>query len=223
MGVTARSGDCGSVPPGALRDLELRVSSAVVNADLMRGSFSYFRTSDRRGTDAQMSRQPKEIDEKQFRALCELQCTLPEFASVFQCSQSTIDRWCQREYGKTFGEAYKEFSPFGKMSLRRSLFRLSTKNAAVAIFMAKQYLGMSDAPQAEEDSDTAQQITRLGELLWKGKKTYGAAAASSDAPEQQGEGPGSGSTPSADAAPPAVIKAKPAKGKAAPRKGVKSK
>lgn len=109
------------------------------------------------------------------------------------------------------------------MSLRRAQFKLAETNAQMAKWLGQQYLNQSDNPQLDEDSDTAQQITRLGELLWKGKQTYGAAAASSDAPEQQGEGPGSGSTPSADAAPPAVIKAKPAKGKAAPRKGVKSK
>lgn len=168
-------------------------------------------------------RPPKEINDEYFRGLCEIQCTLPEVAAVFHCSQSTIERWCQRTYGKSFGDIFKEYAPLGKTSVRRALFKLKETNASVAIFMAKQYLNMSDTPQADEDSDTAQQITRLGELLWKGKKTYGAAAASSDAPEQQGEGPGSGSTPSADAAPPAVIKAKPAKGKAAPRKGVKSK
>lgn len=93
----------------------------------------------------------KEIDNKIFENLCGLQCTLEEIAGVFDCSPDTIERWCKREYKETFAETYKKHSAKGKMSLRRTQFKLAEKSAAMAIFLGKNYLGQSDRTIIEDE------------------------------------------------------------------------
>ena len=86
-----------------------------------------------------------EIDKKQFESLCGLQCTQEEIASFFSCSADTIDRWCKQEYSANFAEVFAQKRSHGKISLRRSQFRLAEKSAAMAIWLGKQYLGQSDS------------------------------------------------------------------------------
>ena len=111
-------------------------------------------------------RPKKEIDKKIFENLCGLQCTLEEIAGVFDCSVDTIERWCKREYKETFAEVYKKHSAKGKISLRRAQFELAKKNAAVAIFLGKNYLGQKDNI-IETDEQTLQAV---GETLVKIKR-----------------------------------------------------
>ena len=111
-------------------------------------------------------RPQKEIDKKIFENLCGLQCTLEEIAGVFDCSVDTIERWCKREYGETFAETYKKHSAKGKMSLRRTQFKLAEKSAAMAIFLGKNYLGQKDNI-IETDEQTLQAV---GEALVKIKR-----------------------------------------------------
>ena len=99
---------------------------------------------------AKMGRPKIEIDQKQFESLCGMQCTLVEIASHFQCSEDTVERWCKQTYSCTFAEAYKKHSVRGKMSLRRSQFKIAETNATMAIWLGKQYLHQSDIPQEEK-------------------------------------------------------------------------
>ena len=85
-----------------------------------------------------------EIDPKKFKSLCEIQCTAEEIAAVMGCSHDTLERWCKREYKKTFREVFNELRCGGKASLRRKQWALAGKNAAVAIWLGKQYLGQKD-------------------------------------------------------------------------------
>ena len=111
-------------------------------------------------------RPKKEIDKKIFENLCGLQCTLEEIAGVFDCSVDTIERWCKREYKETFADTYKKHSAKGKMSLRRTQFKLAEKSAAMAIFLGKNYLGQKDNI-IETDEQTLQAV---GEALVKIKR-----------------------------------------------------
>lgn len=86
----------------------------------------------------------KEIDQTQFENLCHIQCTLEEISNWFQCHEDTIREWCKRTYKENFPTVYKKYSDGGKMSLRRIQFRLAEKNAAMAIWLGKQYLGQRD-------------------------------------------------------------------------------
>ena len=95
-----------------------------------------------------MARPRIEIDEKNFESLCGLQCTLTEIADFFSCSEDTIERWCKRHYNLSFAETFKKHSGKGRISLRRAQFRLAEKNASMAIWLGKQYLGQSDYASA---------------------------------------------------------------------------
>ena len=95
-------------------------------------------------------RPPKEIDEKTFKNLCAIFCTLEEIAGVFECSEDTIERWCKRTFGENFADVYKKASAKGKMSIRRNQFKLSEKNAAMAIFLGKNYLNQKDSVEYED-------------------------------------------------------------------------
>lgn len=95
----------------------------------------------------------KEINKEQFAKLCGIFCTEEEIAGFFDCSVDTVGRFCKREYGATFAETYKKLSYAGKISLRRAQFRLAEKNATMAIFLGKNYLGQADVVQQEVNFD----------------------------------------------------------------------
>lgn len=110
---------------------------------------------------AKMGRPKKEIDKTNFEKLCGLQCTLEEIAGFFDCSADTIERWCKGEYKTTFAEAYKRYSAPGKASLRRIQFKLAERNAAMAIFLGKNYLGQRDSVEHEDN----EALAKLDEIL----------------------------------------------------------
>lgn len=93
---------------------------------------------------ARMGRPRKEIDQGQFEKLCGLQCTADEICGWFSVSQDTLERWCKRVYKRTFADTFAEKRQAGKISLRRSQWKLADKSPAMAIFLGKNYLGQSD-------------------------------------------------------------------------------
>lgn len=105
----------------------------------------------------------KEIDKKFFETLCGLQCTLEEIAGAFDCSPDTIERWCKRTYKENFAETFKKHSAKGKMSLRRTQFKLAEKSAAMAIFLGKNYLGQTD--KIEQVVTNIEDLSPLVEIL----------------------------------------------------------
>lgn len=109
-----------------------------------------------------MGRPPKEIDQKQFENLCGLQCTLEEVCSWFGVTDKTLNSWCKRTYDMTFSEVFKQKRGAGQISLRRAQFRLAEKNATMAIWLGKQYLGQKDRAEEEQDA-----IKKLDILLEK--------------------------------------------------------
>ena len=96
-----------------------------------------------------MARPRKAIDKAQFESLCALQCTLDEMCGFFNCCTDTLEAWCKRTYNLGFSEVFRLKRGKGKISLRRMQWRLAEKNAAVAIFLGKQYLGQRDTPENE--------------------------------------------------------------------------
>lgn len=108
-----------------------------------------------------MARPHKEIDQKNFESLCGLQCTLEEICAFFGVTDKTLDGWCKRTYKASFSEVFKQKRGTGKISLRRAQFRLAEKNANMAIWLGKNYLGQSDdsrtgrdGPNVEDDPIT---------------------------------------------------------------------
>ena len=114
-----------------------------------------------------MARPRKEIDQKQFETLCGLQCTLLEICDALDITDKTLNAWCKRTYGESFSEVFAKKRSKGKISLRRMQFQLAEKNASMAIFLGKQYLGQSDVVEIGAPIDNAQEdalSTSLREL-----------------------------------------------------------
>ncbi len=89
-------------------------------------------------------RPKKEIDWKRFEAYCAMQCTLKEICDYFDCTSDTLAKHIKEHYGAGFSEVFKRKRQVGLMSLRHNLFKLSEKKGSVAIFLAKNWLGMVD-------------------------------------------------------------------------------
>ncbi len=105
---------------------------------------------------AKTGRPRKEIDQKQFESLCGLQCTLEEICGWFGVCSDTLESWCKRTYKMNFSEVFKQKRGVGKISLRRSQWRLAEKNANMAIWLGKQYLGQKDQVETTIAEGTVQ-------------------------------------------------------------------
>lgn len=92
------------------------------------------------------------IDWEEFEKLCFLQCSIQEICLWFHVSHQTLERRCKEYYGETFGQIFEKKRVGGLISLRRNLFKMSEKNPACAIFLAKNLLGMSDKTAMEHST-----------------------------------------------------------------------
>lgn len=91
-------------------------------------------------------RPPKEIDWKQFEAMCAIHCTHEEICAILDVAINTLDRQIKKKYGKSFGQIYKEKTATGKRSLRHNMWQkaLQKNDNTMMLFLAKNHLGMSD-------------------------------------------------------------------------------
>ena len=98
-----------------------------------------------------MARPKKEINQETFEELCKIHCTEEEIAQVLRVSVKTLYSWCKETYGTSFSEVFKDFQGDGKASLRRIQFKLAERNATMAIFLGKQWLGQKDNPDLSDN------------------------------------------------------------------------
>ena len=101
-----------------------------------------------------MGRPLAKIDQKQFENLCALQCTLEEICGWFGVSDKTLNGWCKRTYNASFSEVFRQKRGKGMIAVRRAQWRLAEKNAAMAIWLGKQYLGQRDIVEQTIAVDT---------------------------------------------------------------------
>lgn len=107
-----------------------------------------------------------QIDQKSFEELCKMQCTELEISGFFGCSDETLNKWCKKTYKKTFQECFEVFRQGGKASLRRTQWLMAEHNAAMAIFLGKNYLGQADDPQKyAKDETTEDKLGRFIDVL----------------------------------------------------------
>jgi hypothetical protein len=99
-----------------------------------------------RGENMAAGRPKKEIDKEDFEKLCSFQCTLEEICSWFDVTTKTLEKWCKETYSENFSQVFAKKRAKGKISLRRAQFQLAQKNAAMAIFLGKNYLNQRDNP-----------------------------------------------------------------------------
>lgn len=120
---------------------------------------------------AKMGRPLKEINKKHFEALCKMQCTEKEICDFFGCCEDTLNSWCKRNYEKengepmTFSETFEVKKAGGKISLRRKQWKLAETNAAMAIFLGKNYLGQSDKMDMNVDTSKGSVANVLDEYF----------------------------------------------------------
>ena len=94
-----------------------------------------------------MPRPEVPIDMVELEKLCGMQCTDEEVAAFFGVSARTIAR---RRKVKKFNEVMDNARAKGRVSVRRSLFRLANNgNVAAAIFLSKNLLGYRDVVNNE--------------------------------------------------------------------------
>lgn len=110
-----------------------------------------------------MGRPKKEIDKIEFEKLCGLQCTKEEMCGWFGITDKTLESWCKRTYKKGFSEIFSEKRGKGKISLRRTQFKLAEKSPAMAIFLGKNYLGQTD--KIEQVVTNIEDLSPLAEML----------------------------------------------------------
>ena len=83
-----------------------------------------------------MARPKAEINEEQVLKLAQIMCTHEEIAAFFDVDKSTISR----RFATTIAKGHE----IAKMSIRRKQFKLADTNAALCIWLGKQYLGQRE-------------------------------------------------------------------------------
>lgn len=107
-----------------------------------------------------MARPKFQIDYEAVRKLSSIQCTQQEIASFLGCSTDTLQRDAE------FCDIYKKGLENGKMSLRRIQFKHAEKNASMAIFLGKQYLGQRDNPEIQiENANINESLLNIAKLI----------------------------------------------------------
>jgi len=113
-------------------------------------------------TEKKKSGRPKVvINWDQFESLCGLHCTQSEIASFLKINADTLRDRAVEYYGEDFSVVYKKFLENGKCSLRRDQRVIAKKNATMAIWLGKQYLGQKDLPQEAATENTLLQFNAL--------------------------------------------------------------
>ncbi len=125
--------------------------------------------------NGKMGRPKINIDFKELEKLCHIQCSEMEIADWFHCTVDTVNARVKEKFGITFSEYFQKHRVSGKVALRRNLFKLAEKQGHVAIFMAKNWLGMKDSHEiAGDDTKPFKHIievvdketkTALGEVI----------------------------------------------------------
>jgi len=101
-----------------------------------------------------MARPKKQLDQSDFEKLCALQCTKEEIQAWFDVSDKTLDRWVKETYGNesSFSEVFGQKRKVGKVSLRRTQWKMAEKNPTMALWLGKQYLAQSDKQELKTET-----------------------------------------------------------------------
>lgn len=94
-----------------------------------------------------------EIDFKELERLCYMQCTEQEMAQWFHCSIDTIALRIREKFGISYPEYFEKHRVGGLISLRRNMFKMSENHPNMAIFLAKNWLGMADKQEIEHSGN----------------------------------------------------------------------
>ena len=87
-----------------------------------------------------------EAGKAMIEKLAGIMCTDEEIAAMLsdEYERISVDTLTNENNGETFAECKEKGQATGKASLRRNQFKLSEYNAAMAIFLGKNWLGQTD-------------------------------------------------------------------------------
>lgn len=111
----------------------------------------------RKPTGNPTGRPQKPIDWKIFEQLCAIQCTQEEMANFLHICDETLSDRVRGHYGEDYSTIYNRYAAPGKCSLRRNQFSMSKRNASMAIWLGKQWLGQRDMSK-DETKDIAEEV-----------------------------------------------------------------
>lgn len=96
-----------------------------------------------------------ELGREFIAKLAGLMCTDEEIAAMMSDDKVSIsvDTLTNDNNGATFAECKEKGQAMGKASLRRNQFKLSESNAAMAIFLGKNWLGQKDKQEVKTELD----------------------------------------------------------------------
>lgn len=109
---------------------------------------------------------PKEINLDQVLYWIELQATAEEIAGAFRVSVDTLDNRLKIAFGMGFSDLKKRCSGMSKISLRRFQFQQAEKNASMAIWLGKVWLGQKEVKE-EIDVNALSALAQMLQLLQK--------------------------------------------------------
>ena len=115
----------------------------------------------------------KQLSKTTFESLLKINPTQDEVCAVLNTNKNTLNSWCRENYGEGFLQLLKKGGQEYKTSLRRNLISMSKKSGAVAIFLAKNELGMSDNPVPipnGTEQQTFQRALTKAARLWDGQE-----------------------------------------------------
>lgn len=111
-------------------------------------------------------RPKKEIDWPKVEAMCRIQCTGEEIASVLGFSYDTLERACKREHNINFADYIAQKKEGGKASLRRNQWKLAESgNATMLIWLGKNILGQADKAEISGSGEITLKITKDDESI----------------------------------------------------------
>lgn len=137
----------------------------------------------------------KEIDLKQLEAMCQIQCTAEECASLFDCCTDTLDARLKEAGYTGFSEFFKIHSDAGKVSLRRMQWKnAQAGNVTMQIWLGKQMLDQKDRTANEHTGKNGGPIETvdLSRLTDEQLEQYGALALAAEGAEPDADGAGEG-------------------------------
>lgn len=114
----------------------------------------------------QIKQKQATINQSTFESLCAIQCTKEEICAVLDVSEKTLNSWCNSVYGENFSLVFNKKREFGKSSLRRTQWKLAEKNATMALWLGKQYLGQRDSfPDEIDYTEVNKGIMNIANLI----------------------------------------------------------
>jgi len=135
-------------------------------------------------------RPKKPIDWKEAEKLCVLQCSELEIADWFHISVDTLARRLKEEKQASFAEFFTLHRVQGKIALRRNMFKMSEKSPQMAIFMAKNWLGMVERTEIANPTGESFKVEHdaKGRLIAELARYAARAGAREDHKEATGSG-----------------------------------